>query len=140
MKILELFRKLVLSMNFLIAGAMGYGLCLFFSQDGMFDGWSWLYYLPIYLLIFIGLPILMCISLFRDSSIILKSIFLTLNILAMIALIGGLFVDSWVMSSDELPFSWRSYTKISLIVASPFIANTLTLSLLLFQKSKTQRP
>jgi hypothetical protein len=140
LKSFELFRKLVILMNVLIAFAMTYGFYRFLSQDGMFDGWSWTYYLPIYTLIFMGAPILMCFALFQNSTKILKVTFLILNLLASIILLSGLFLNSWFMSNPESPFSWRSYIKICLILATPFVVNAMTLSLLLIQRRNSHRP
>jgi peptidoglycan/LPS O-acetylase OafA/YrhL len=140
LKVFALLHKLVILMNVLITFAMSYGLYRFLSQDGMFDGWSWTHYLPAYVLLFIALPILMCISLFKSSRKFLKVIFLILNILASIILLAGLFVNSWVMSNPESPFSWRSYIKICLILATSFVVNAMTRFLLLIQSRNPQRP
>lgn len=140
MKACDVIRKLIISMNLLIVCAMAYGFYLFLSQDGMFDGWEWAYYLPIYSALFIGLPVLMCMSLFKNSSTSLKVVFLALNLVASTILLGSLFVNSWVMAGPEMSFSWRSYIKLCTILVTPFALNAMTLSLLFFQKTYTQRP
>jgi len=131
---IEFIRKFVISMNFMITCAMGYLFYLFLSQDGVFDGWIWLYYLPIYAAIFLGPSILMCISLFKNSSVILKIVFLILNLFTITVLLGTSFESSWFTSITDLPLSLRSYRKLSLILAVPFIANAMTLCLMFFEK------
>lgn len=136
----ELFHKLVISMNLLITCAMAYGFYRFLLQDGIFNSWEWLYYLPIYIFLFIGIPVLMCIALLKNSAIILQSIFLVINLLASIFLLGSLFVDKENISSLDLPLSWRAYSQLCIALAVPFLVNALTLSLLLIQRRIAHRP
>ncbi len=136
----ELFHKLVISMNLLITCAMAYGFYRFLSQDGIFSGWEWTYYLPIYFFLFVGIPILMCIALLKNSLIILQAIFFVINLLVTAFLLGSIFVDKGAISSPNLHLSWRSYSQLCLALAVPFLVNALTLSLLLIQRRIAHRP
>ena len=43
-------------------------------------------------------------------------------------------LDHWVMASEDRPFSLRSFSKMSLILSTPFLVNVMTLSILLLFK------
>lgn len=139
-KAFEFFRKLVILMNVLFAFAMTYGFYRFLLQDGIFNGWEWTYYLPIYALLFIGIPVLMCIALLKNSPLILQAIFFAINLLVSIFLLVSLFLDKQSISSLDSPLSWRAYIQLCIALAFPFLVNAITFALLLLQKRGAHRP
>ena len=134
LKLLWTIRKLVGLMNALIAAVIAYGFWLFLSRDGMIDGWGWLMTIPTLALLLIAPPLLTSLAIFTDSSRKLKIAFLMLNVLILVFLICGIFADHWIAASADRPFSIRSFSRMSLILSTPFLINVMTLLALLLPK------
>ena len=123
-------------MNALIAAVIAYGFWLFLSRDGMIDGWGWLITIPMLALLIIAPPLLTTLAIFTDSARKLKIALLMLNILILILvfLICGIFADHWIAASADRPFTIRSFSRMSLILSTPFLINVMTLLALLLPK------
>jgi len=134
LKFLWSMRQLVVLMNVLIATLIACGFYLLLFREGMIDGWGWLITIPILILLFIAPPLLTSLVILTDSTRTLKIVFVLLNLLILMICICGIFVDHWVMASEDRPFSLRSFSKMSLILSTPFLVNVMTLSILLLFK------
>ena len=127
-------RNFAACMNIGIALLMTLGLWIFLTQDGMHANLSWLIWVPLATFIFIGTPLWITWSLFRDGSQKLRIAFLILNIFAFLLMLFGVFADHWVTANSEAPISFRSIAKMCLILGTPFIVNMMTLIFLLSRK------
>ena len=132
--ITNLMRNFAACMNIGIALLMIFGLWCFLTQDGMHANLSWLIWVPLATLIFIGVPLWITWSLFSDGSQKLRIVFLILNISAFLLMLFGIFADHWVTTSSEAPISFRSIAKMCLILGTPFLVNMMTLIFLLSRK------
>ena len=133
----KVLRNLAACMNIAIALLMVFGLWVFLTQDGMHPNLSWLIWVPSLAFIFIGIPLWITWSLFSDGSQKLRLAFLTLNVLAFLLMLAGIFADHWVSANREDPISFRSIAKMCLILGAPFLINTMTLLFLLSRKHRT---
>ena len=127
-------RNLTVLMNMAIALLMALGFWIFLTNDGIFTDPSWLIWLPLAALIFIGIPLWITWSLFSDGSQNLRMAFLILNLLAFGLVFTAAFIDQWVTASPDMPFSLHSLGKICLILGTPFLVNIMTLLFLLSRK------
>ena len=68
---------------------------------------------------------------FADGSAKMQSVFLAMNMLALILIWYGNLLHHQMMVLSQSPFDWHSFYRLGVILGAPFLINILTMFYLL---------